>query len=110
MESARSMSAYVKRERELPKSKDQALNERELKMTYPETAGAPGEEAEGEYYLLKTNFTNVMNCSRCIAVDVCFAPGWLFFSFITSMAACWQQHHPSCLSSGLSVRAPCLTG
>lgn len=54
------MSAYVKREGELPKSKDQALNERELKMTYPETAGAPGEEAEGEYYLLKTNSTLLM--------------------------------------------------
>lgn len=28
------MSAYVKRERELPRSKDQALNERELKIRH----------------------------------------------------------------------------
>lgn len=34
MKSAKSMSAYVKRERELPRSKDQALNERELKIRH----------------------------------------------------------------------------
>jgi len=28
-----------------------------------------------------------------------------FFFFSISMPACWQQHHPSCQSSGLSIRS-----